>query len=75
MISALVGIRTPTARFLLASEKLEPTRPWVMWVRGVIAAREGDRETALLMIKRIAFTSLRSNMACLSWIYPRQHLE
>jgi serine/threonine-protein kinase len=39
--------------FHAKAEKLEPTRPWVMWVRGVIAAREGDRETALLMIKRI----------------------
>jgi tetratricopeptide (TPR) repeat protein len=39
--------------FHAKAEKLEPTRPWVMWVRGVIAATEGDRETALLMIKRI----------------------
>jgi adenylate cyclase len=39
--------------FHAKAERLEPTRPWVMWVRGVIAAREGDRETALLMIKRI----------------------
>jgi tetratricopeptide (TPR) repeat protein len=39
--------------FHAKAEKLEPTRPWVIWVRGVIAAREGDREAALLMIKRI----------------------
>ena len=39
--------------FHAKAEKLEPTRPWVMWVRGVIAAREGNRETALLMIKMI----------------------
>jgi len=35
------------------AEKLEPNRPWVIWMGGVIAAMEGDRERALLTIKRI----------------------
>jgi adenylate cyclase len=34
-------------------EKLEPTHPWGIWTSGVIAALEGDREKALLTIKRI----------------------
>jgi adenylate cyclase len=34
-------------------EKLEPTRPPTIWMGGVIAAQEGDREKALLAIKRI----------------------
>jgi len=34
-------------------EKLEPTRPPTIWMEGVIAAQEGDREKALLAIKRI----------------------
>ena len=34
-------------------EKLEPTNPRVTWLGGVIAAMEGDRERALLAIKKI----------------------
>ena len=34
-------------------EKLEPTRPSAIWMGGVIAALEGDREKALLTIKKI----------------------
>jgi hypothetical protein len=35
------------------AEKLEPTHRWVFWMRGFIAARTGDREGALGVIKRI----------------------
>jgi adenylate cyclase len=34
-------------------EKLEPTRPSTIWIGGVIAAMEGDREKALLTVKKI----------------------
>jgi len=39
--------------FHAKAEKLEPTRPWLIWMRGYIAAMEGDREKALLAIKAI----------------------
>jgi hypothetical protein len=39
--------------FHAKAEKLEPTRPWIIWMNGVIAALEGDREKALLAIKKI----------------------
>jgi adenylate cyclase len=39
--------------FHAKAEKLEPTRPWLIWMSGVIAAMEGDREKALLAIKKI----------------------
>jgi len=39
--------------FHAKAEKLEPTRPGVTWMGGVIAALEGDREKALLAIKKI----------------------
>ncbi|MGD0550480.1 MAG: adenylate/guanylate cyclase domain-containing protein [Candidatus Bathyarchaeia archaeon] len=39
--------------FHAKAEKLEPTRPWLIWVSGVIAAMEGDREKSLLAIKKI----------------------
>jgi tetratricopeptide (TPR) repeat protein len=35
------------------AEKLEPTRPWLIWMSGVIAAMEGEREMALLAVKKI----------------------
>jgi adenylate cyclase len=35
------------------AEKLDPTRPWIIWMGGVIAAMKGDREKALLAIKKI----------------------
>jgi adenylate cyclase len=35
------------------AEQLEPTRPWVIWMGGVIAALETDKEKALLAIKKI----------------------
>jgi adenylate cyclase len=35
------------------AEKLEPTRPWLIWMSGVIAAMEGDKEKAFLVIKKI----------------------
>jgi TolB-like protein/Tfp pilus assembly protein PilF len=42
------------AKELLAKmEKLDPTSPRVTWMGGVIAAMEGDREKALLAIKKI----------------------
>jgi adenylate cyclase len=39
--------------FYAKAEKLEPTSPWVIWMGGYIAAMEGDRERALLTIKKI----------------------
>ncbi len=39
--------------FHAKAEKLEPTRPWLFWTSGVIAAIEGDREKALLAFKKI----------------------
>lgn len=39
--------------FHAKAEKLEPTRPWLIWAGGVIAALEGDRKRALLAIKKI----------------------
>ena len=34
-------------------EKLQPTHPWAIWMSGVIAAMEGDREKGLLTISKI----------------------
>ena len=34
-------------------EKLDPTNPRATWVGGVLAAMEGDRERALLVVKKI----------------------
>jgi adenylate cyclase len=39
--------------FHAKAEKLEPTRPWLIWTSGVIAAMEGDKEKALLAVKKI----------------------
>lgn len=39
--------------FHAKAEKLEPTRPRYIWLGGVIAALEGDRERALLVVKKI----------------------
>ena len=39
--------------FNAKAEKLEPTNPRVIWLGGVIAALEGDKEKALLAIRRI----------------------
>jgi TolB-like protein/Flp pilus assembly protein TadD len=39
--------------FLAKLEKLDPTNPRVAWVGGVIAAMEGDRERALLAVRKI----------------------
>jgi adenylate cyclase len=41
------------SEFYTKAEKLDPTRPWVIWMGGVIAAMKGDREGALLTIKKI----------------------
>jgi len=42
------------AKELLAKlEKLDPTNPRVTWMGGFIAALEGDRELALLVVKKI----------------------
>ena len=35
------------------SEALEPTSPWVTWMKGFIAAGTGDRDTALRTIKDV----------------------
>lgn len=34
-------------------EELDPNNPWVSWMRGFIAAQTGDRDTALLTIRKI----------------------
>jgi len=39
--------------FNVELEKLDPTNPRVTWMGGVIAAMEGDRELALLAVKKI----------------------
>jgi tetratricopeptide (TPR) repeat protein len=39
--------------FHAKGEKLEPTRPRYIWLGGIIAAMEGDRQSALLAIKKI----------------------
>ena len=39
--------------FHAKAEKLDPNDPRPIWMRGVIAAMEGDRENALLTIKKI----------------------
>ena len=39
--------------FLAKLEKLDPTNPRVTWMGGVIAAMEGDRERALLAVRKI----------------------
>ena len=39
--------------FYAKAEKLEPTNPRVIWMGGVIAGMEGDRERALLAIRKI----------------------
>jgi adenylate cyclase len=39
--------------FYAKAEKVEPTNPRVIWMGGLIAAMEGDRERALLAIKKI----------------------
>jgi adenylate cyclase len=39
--------------FHAKAEKLEPTNPRVTWMGGAIAAMEGDREKALLVIKKM----------------------
>jgi adenylate cyclase len=39
--------------FHAKAEKLEPTNPRVTWLGGFIAALEGDRERALLAVKKI----------------------
>jgi TolB-like protein len=38
--------------FHAKAEKLEPTRPRLIWLGGVLAALEGDREKALLTVKK-----------------------
>ena len=47
------GDREKAKEFLAKLEKLDPTNPRVTWMGGVIAAMEGDREKALLAIKKI----------------------
>jgi tetratricopeptide (TPR) repeat protein len=41
------------SEFYTKAEKLDPTRPWIIWMGGVIAAMKGDRQKALLAIKKI----------------------
>ncbi|HUK27567.1 MAG TPA: adenylate/guanylate cyclase domain-containing protein [Candidatus Acidoferrales bacterium] len=44
--------------FYAKAEKLEPTNSRVIWMGGVIAAMEGDRERAQLVIRRIEDTKM-----------------
>jgi len=37
----------------LAAEKSDPLHPWATWMRGYIAAKTGDRDAALLAIRKI----------------------
>jgi len=39
--------------FYSKAEKLEPTNRWATWMKGVIAAQLGNRESALAVIKEI----------------------
>ena len=39
--------------FFAKAEKLEPTNPRISWMGGVIAALEGDREKAQLVVRKI----------------------
>jgi adenylate cyclase len=39
--------------FFSMAEKLEPSNSWAPWMRGFIAARTGDRQTALDAIRKI----------------------
>jgi adenylate cyclase len=39
--------------FHAKAEKLEPTNPRITWMGGIIAAMEGDRERALLAVRKI----------------------
>ena len=39
--------------FHAKAEKIEPTNPRITWMGGVIAALEGDREKALLVVRKI----------------------
>jgi TolB-like protein len=52
--------------FYAKAEKLEPTRPWLIWVGGVIAALEYDRERAFLAIKKIE--DAKVGPVCLNYI-------
>jgi lipopolysaccharide biosynthesis regulator YciM len=42
------------------AEELQPTHHWVTWMRGFIAAEAGDRETALLVVRRIEASSIET---------------
>ena len=43
------------AKELLSTvEKLQPTHPWVTWMKGFIAAQTGDREAALRVVGQLA---------------------
>jgi tetratricopeptide (TPR) repeat protein len=41
------------SEFYTKAEKLDPTRPWIMWMHGYIAALEGNRDVALQAIRKI----------------------
>jgi TolB-like protein len=51
--SLIRGDLEKAKEFHAKAEKIEPTRPWLIWTSGVIAAMEGDREKALLAVKKI----------------------
>jgi TolB-like protein len=47
--------------FHTKAEKLEPTNPRITWMGGVIAALEGDREKALLVVRKIKMREVGLN--------------
>jgi TolB-like protein/Tfp pilus assembly protein PilF len=47
------GNHEKAKEFFSMAEKIEPTNSWVAWMRGFIAARTGDRNTALEAIRKI----------------------
>jgi TolB-like protein/Tfp pilus assembly protein PilF len=52
--------------FHAKAEKLEPTNPRITWMGGVIAALEGDREKALLVVRKIRDAKIGE--VCLNYI-------
>jgi tetratricopeptide (TPR) repeat protein len=47
------GDHEKAKEFFSMVERLEPNNPWVTWMKGFIAARTGDQDTAILAIEKI----------------------
>ena len=61
------NIEKAREHFVLA-EKLDPTNPWLEWMRGFIAAKSGDRDAALQSIKRIEEHWTETNLNDIAFI-------